>query len=232
MQTLFIDNATFPIEVQVRKHLLDWKTHAVYQTPTEMKFRECADVFDDYYDEIRFVDGNGMTGNVNTLEFIKTRDRGYQLQQPLLANLKPLVSHAPDHAMEIAQDMITNGLATKHFSIAEDSTVELNHQIIDGFEFAEYDKIVVVLVKCGLSPVATPSIIIHKDDSEFSGLKDTVAEDSIKAFLYLLVASITRDFWTLEKHNPNYLIKTETERKREGKGKDRQLIKRKQLKSF
>ena len=154
-----------------------------------------------------------------------------------LAPLDAFVRSAPERAAEIADELITAGLRSQHFTITPRSQVLLSHPNLHSLTLHEFDDCVVCRVHVNDEPLTDfePIVTVWKTeigsmvnsqilDARFSFSPYNIAE-GIQAFLILLVASIVRDFWVLEERARQkvYARRTEKRRERQGKGKGRKL---------
>ena len=169
---------------------------------------------------------DGQVFEVNQENMMKFHKQVEAHNQEQTAPLSTFLDAAPEKALETAQELVNAGLASKHFHISPRSRLLLEHPNLHHIRFFEFDDSVVckIFIEDAQETDTEPAVTIWKD-SFFSIAPYTLAKD-VQAFLVLLCATIVRDFWILEERarGRTYQKRTEKERKREGKGKDRKLV--------
>lgn len=204
-----------------------WTLVHEVQTPEEMEFGTSQYKFSTQVHAYRFVTADGNIQEVNIQELIDFQEQVEATGTRSLAPLEAFANHAPAKAMETATELIQGGLAAKQFVIPARARVMLHHPNLHHLYLAEFQETVICRIHVSDAPPTDtePTVTIYKNPVNFG----TVPEDlppTIQSFLCLLCASVVRDFWVMESRarQRTYQTRTEKQRRREGRGKDRKLV--------
>ena len=221
-------DCVYPITIEGREDkIAPWETIYHAETPNDLEFR-----MNSYqlrmFPLMRVRDGNGETRDVTQEGILNFHNEALRKIELDLEPLSAFTEHAPEEAMETAQELIDSGLASQHFHIRDRSRVLINHPNLHHLRFVEFDDSVVcrIFIHEGPPTDTEPSVTVWKDANRGFTVTPEVVTPEIGSFLVLLCATIVRDFWVLEERTRGreYQKRTEKTRRREGRGKDRKLV--------
>ena len=225
----YLTSLKFPVTIEGSEDELDWTQIATLQTREDFEFRLSSYALP-AYPKIRVRDAEGETFEFSQEGLTEFGDQNLAKMRALLRPLNAFTDAAPERALETASELIRGAIASKHFVIPQRARVNLHHPHLHHLRMAEFEDSVVchVYIEGEMADEECPAVTIWKADHKFTVTPDGL-DTSVQAFLVLLCASIVRDFWILENRTRQrtYQTRTEKTRERQGTGKDRKLVVRK-----
>lgn len=221
------DPLKFPVFIEGRETPdAAWETFFTAQTPIDMEYRMGAYTFP-AFPLLRMRDSAQQTFELTQKEILDFHEKTLEHTQQDIEPLRAFAQSAPEASLETAQELVGAGLAAKHFFIAPNSQVTLEHPHLHHLKITEFEDSVICNIHITDAPATgtEPSVTLWKADRKFSVTPEGLGLE-IEAFLVLLCAAIIRDFWVLETRarQRTYQTRTEKKRERQGTGKSRKRV--------
>ena len=242
----WFENLSYPIHFQGETPKGDWETFFEAQTLEDVEFKLQNYGLGNDYVAMRAVCDNGRIFHHTMEEIVYVESRAEQKATRQLVPLGEFINSSPIDCVKTATEIMQAAEASQHFTIPNRAVVLVNHPALHRIMFVEFDDS--VACRLYITPEQTESEItvtiwkwnhprIQEHRNEFDlpdnfppfAMSPKGIPAPVGSFLFLLCASIVRDFWVLNRIDRQRIYKQNTEkvRRRVGKGKDRKLETRK-----
>ena len=233
---------SYPVDFQGENPDGEWITFFTAENREDIEYRLQNYGLNNEYVAMRAVTADGNIFH-HTIEDIIKAEKNAEIQSK--QQLEPLQSFAkssPLDAIKTATEIMMAAEASQHFTIPVRATVMINHPSLHRIVFMEFEDSVSCRLFVTTSQVDTnntvtiwkmqhPSIIEDRREDDIPdnfppfAMTPNGIPANTQTFLFLLCASIVRDFWVLNEisRRNTYQKRTEKKRQRVGKGKYRKL---------
>ena len=232
----------YPVRFEGQHEDGEWHLFFEAQNQNDIEYRLQSYGLGEEYVAMRAVSADGRIFHHTMDEIIQVeKDTGIKAKRQL-APLRAFAQSTPLEAVDTASEIMKASEASQHFTIPHRATVILDHPALHRIVFIEFEDSVACRLYATHYPYQSDvTVTIWKKQHpqiEQGRIKEGLPEDfppftmsprglapQIQSFLFLLCASIVRDFWVLNEmsRRSTYQSRTEKKRQRIGKGKNRKL---------
>lgn len=232
----------YPVSFEGQDKDGDWHVFFTAQNVSDIEFKlQNFGIVDDYV-AMRAVSANGRIFHHTMEDIIKVEKNAEQTAIRQTSPIKQFINSSPLDALRTAGEIMKAAESSQHFTIPHRAVLLLNHPALHRIIFVEFDDCVAcrlfttpqqfesnltVMIWKRHHPEVSKEIDKYKlpDDFPMFAMTPKGLPAPTQAFLFLLCASIVRDFWVLNEvtRRQTYQSRTEKKRRRVGKGKDRKL---------
>lgn len=232
----------YPVKFEGQTPEGEWNVFFTANTPADVEFRLQNYGLGNDYVAMRAISNDGKIFHHTMEDIIAVEQKAEQRAIRQTAPMRKFINSPPLDALKTATEIMVAAEASQHFAIPHRAVVLLNHPALHRIVFVEFDDSVAcrlfvtdaqyeseltVTIWKRHHPNISEQMNQYKlpDDFPMFAMTPKKIPPSIQAFLFLLCASIVRDFWVLNEITRGRTYRKEKNRQRIGRGKKRKLEK-------